>query len=377
MPKIGVHPTVVCELDDGQSVDFGETHVTAMLTPGHTTGSVCYRLQRPDLSALFTGDVVQGLSRGRSALGTYTAYMAPRYRGDARAFLTTLRRLRALPVPDLVLPGHPITDPSPQRPRLSEQHWHALLDPGIAEMEKLIARYDADGAAFLDGTPRELLPKLRYFGDLGGRAVYCLDGPKGLLLFDAPGGPELVKFLADRFTEVGWGGRKVAAVLLTSVDDEATAGLAALVKEMGCPVVTANEGLDAVRRRCPDGTAVLSEDALDKGGWLEGKAIPLAGRGLAPLAYQLKWAGKTVLVSGDIPIKLTVPGAKQLLDDLKKSGGDTAKYLQALDRLAEVNPNVWLPAAPALGQNANLYDEDWADVLAQNRQLIALNARGQ
>jgi hypothetical protein len=52
-------------------------------------------------------------------LGTYSAYMPPRYRGDARAYAASLRALRALPVPDLVLPGHPRADRTPQPARLS------------------------------------------------------------------------------------------------------------------------------------------------------------------------------------------------------------------------------------------------------------------
>ncbi len=377
MPEVQLHPTEVRDLDDGQTLDFGEARLTALATPGHSSGSVCYLLERPGLRALFTGDVVQGLSRGRGALGTYTAYMAPRYRGDARGFLASLQRLKGMPVPDLVLPGHPNSDPEPQRPHISEARWQALLDQGIDEMKTLIARYDADGADFLDGTPRELLPKLRYFGDLAGRAVYCLDSPRGLLLFDAPGGPELVKFLAGQFEKAGWGGRKVAAVLLTSADADATAGLTELVRESGCRVVVAKAGVEAVRRRCPTGTGVEDAEVFIRDSGLEGKAIPLAGRGVAPLAYSLKWAGKSILVSGRMPIKVqarNAPEAVKLVDALRAPGGDIKQYLQSLDRLAEVTPDVWLPAVPVLGQNANLYDDDWAVELARNRQLIALNA---
>ena len=102
-------------------------------------------------------------------LGTYSAYLAPRYRGNASDYLDSLRRLRALPVPDLVLPGHPGADPTPQSPSLSQQRWKALLDDGIREMETLVARYEADGADFLDGVPKPLLPDLYYLGDFGGR----------------------------------------------------------------------------------------------------------------------------------------------------------------------------------------------------------------
>ena len=43
---------------------------TVLTAPGHTTGSLCYLLERPNLRALFAGDVVQHLSPAtRGALG--------------------------------------------------------------------------------------------------------------------------------------------------------------------------------------------------------------------------------------------------------------------------------------------------------------------
>jgi metallo-beta-lactamase class B len=376
MPKLNPHPTPVDgELADNDPIDFAETRFVALATPGHTAGSVCYLMEREGLRALFTGDVVQALSPGRGALGTYAAYLPPRYRGDARAYLASLRRLRALPAPDLVLPGHPNSDPSPQRTRMTAERWHALLDGGIAEMEKLVARYEKDGAPFLDGAPRELLPGLRYLGDCGGRAVYALDAANGPLVFDAPGGPGLVEFLADGFRKSGWEGRKAAAVLLTSADDDATSGLAALVQNTGCRVVAPAAGLDAVRRRCPPGAAVQSAEEFAGSGGFDGQAVLLVGRGLAPAAYRLRRAGKTVLVSGRIPIKMSTPGAQHLLADLTAPGGDFRQYARSLDLLADPAPDVWLPAVPVHGQNANLYDDDWAQVLAQNRQFLAMNAK--
>jgi hypothetical protein len=35
-----------------------------------------------------------------------------------------------------------------------------------------------------------------------------------------------------------------------------------------------------------------------------------------------------------------------------------------------VNPDLWLPAVPIHGQNANLYDQDWAKVVAQNLRMF-------
>ena len=62
-------------------------------------------------------------------LGTYSAYLSPRYRGNAKDYLDTLERLRQMPVPDLVLPGHPRADVSPQSPCLSQERWAVAYGP--------------------------------------------------------------------------------------------------------------------------------------------------------------------------------------------------------------------------------------------------------
>ncbi len=234
-------------------------------------------------------------------------------------------------------------------------------------METLLARYAADGANFLDGNPKELLPGLRYLGDCGGLPVYCLSTPRGLFLFDAPGGPSLNDFLARSFQALGWEGRKPTAVLLTSADESATSGLAALVAKCACRVVVSKAGRETVRRLCPTGTQVLIDEELVTAGWFAVHAIPLQGRGLAPMAYQVTWAGKTVLISGRIPLKMSLPSAEQLVSDLNAPNGSTEGYRHSLDRLAEIRPDLWLPAEPVGGQNANLYDDDWHKVLELNR----------
>src|SRR5262249_13828224 len=149
MPGETTHPTIVdVELGGGETtLEIGGVRFRALAAPGHTPGSTCYLLERGHFRVLFTGDVIMSLrgdessSRLRKPLGTYSAYLAPRYRGDAGTYLSTLRRLRALPAPDLVLPGHPRADPIPQVPSMSRRRWEELLDEGIRDMETLLARY--------------------------------------------------------------------------------------------------------------------------------------------------------------------------------------------------------------------------------------------
>jgi len=372
LPELRTHPTPVdVELTGGETVEVGDARFEVLATPGHTPGSVCYLLERDGQRALFAGDVILclGLSN-KETLGTAPAYLPRLYRGDARAYLASLRRLRELPLPDLVLPGHPRMDTVPQSPRLTEEHWHTLLDRGIRDLEQLLARYEQDGANFLDSEPKELLPGLHYLGDHQGLAVYCLDCPKGLFLFDAPGGSSLVAFLTARFKALGWEERKLEAVLLTSANEEVTAGLDALVRSTGCKVVAPKAALDAVRSMCPDGTEILTEEGLEKTGWFNVRAIPLAGRGRAPLAYRVRWNNKTVLLSGRIPVKQSVLSSARLRSELSGPGGNRGDYVKSLDRLKGVNPDLWLPGVPIHGQNANLYDREWEDVLDQNMYLV-------
>ena len=171
MPNHEPHATSVdVELRGGEQIAFGDVRVQAIATPGHTPGSTCYLVERRGLRILFSGDVIMNLTD--KPLGTYSAYLAPRYRGDATAYLASLRKLRAMPVPDLVLRGHPSANSEPRTPRPTAKEWNEMLDAGIRDMERLIQRYAADGVNFLDGQPKQLLPDLYYFGDFQGSAVY-------------------------------------------------------------------------------------------------------------------------------------------------------------------------------------------------------------
>jgi glyoxylase-like metal-dependent hydrolase (beta-lactamase superfamily II) len=369
-----LHPTRVdVELKGGESIEFGDVRFRALATPGHTPGSICYLMERAGLRALFTGDVISMLVgdekshvRIAKALGTYAAYLPPRYRGDARAYLGSLRQLRAMPVPDLMLPGHPRGDPTPEYPRLSQSRWEELLNRGIAEMTALQARYEADGADFLDGIPKRLLPDLYYLGDFRDAAVYGFFASSKFFLVDAPGGPGLLAFLKDRLQRLGLEPAEPAAVLLTSSDDGATAGLKELVEACRPQVVVSSAGLPILRRSCLDGTSFLAAEELPRRGWFEVTPIPLRGRGIAPIAYRIKWAGKTVLFSGRIPIDQKPWTDAALFADISRSREATLDYLFSVYRLGEARPDLWLPAVPVDGRNANLYDDEWPHLLDDN-----------
>jgi glyoxylase-like metal-dependent hydrolase (beta-lactamase superfamily II) len=380
MPNETPHPTTIdVSLGGGETLDFGDVRIQCLAMPGHTPGSICYLLERKDRRALFAGDVIMMLrgdaiprSELGKPLGTYSAYLAPRYRGNANDSLKSLRHLRSLPVPDLVLPGHPAADPTPQSPRLSQADWESLLDRGISDMETLLSRYAADGADFLDGAPKELLPDLYYLGDLQGAAVYGFFAASKFFLVDSPGGPQFVEFVNNRLKQLGRVSATPSAILLTSCAPAATAGLKEATTQWHSQVVAAPESFEKVRELCPAGTTVLSAWELPERGWFPILPISLQGRGEEAIAYRLSWGGKTILFSGRIPVKMSHDAEELLVADLAGPRGDLRGYFSSITKLRAVCPDLWLPANPVDGQNANLYDKDWEHTIEDNLYLIEM-----
>lgn len=378
MPHHHPHPTTVdVALEGDETLTFGDVRIQALAMPGHTPGSVCYLLERKNLRVLFAGDVIMML-RGdemprteyRKPLGTYSAYMAPRYRGNAKDSLTSLRRLRALLVPDLVLPGHPNADPTPQSPSLTQERWESLLDRGIHDMETLLSRYKADGALFLDGVPKQLLPDMYYLGDFHDACIYGFFVSSRFFIVDAPGGPGLLEFLTTRLRELGREPVPPTAVLLTSCSGDETAGLTDLVEKTHAHVVALSPAIERLRQSCPPGTVILAAEELPKKGWFPVTTLPLGGRGSAPCAYQLSWGSKTVLFSGKIPAWLDQNPEEQLIAELTRSKDILRGYFLSITELDKLKPSLWLPSISVVGQNANLYDGDWKRLIENNLIVI-------
>jgi hypothetical protein len=333
--------------------------------------------ERGGQRVLFSGDVIMSLSGNPEArspyarsLGTYTAYLAPRYRGDAWAFLATLRSLRAFPAPDLVLPGHPRNDISPQSPAMTQSRWEALLDGGIREMEHLLERYDRDGALFLDDTPKRLLPGLYYLGDFHGVAVYGLFASSRFFLVNAPGGPGLSAFVKARLKRLGLEPIPPSSVLLTSRSGEETEGIADLLRTWPCCVVAPDAARLSFELASPAGTSIIGPEELCRRSWLDVKPIVPVGRTIKSIAYLVRWEGKSVLFSGRIPTKPTRAVRQQALREIALSLGDSSELRGALAQLRKINPDLWLPVFSTDCQNANLEPGDWTILLAQNEELL-------
>ena len=379
MPSHDPHPTTVdVALTGGERLEIGGVSIEALAMPGHTPGSICYLLERENLRALFTGDVIimlrgdeQPRTELRKPLGTYSAYLAPRYRGDAKDSLASLRRLRALPVPSLVLPGHPAADDTPQNPCLTQERWESLLDQGIHDMETLLARYQADGPDFLDGVPKQILPDMYYFGDFRGSAVYGFFASSKFFIVDAPGGTGFVEFLNRRLRQLGRDPQPATAVLLTACGMNETAALKEVVEKSHAQVVAPIAGIQKLKESCAPETVFLSTDELPAKGWFPVTSTPLEGPGIAPVAYQIAWAGKNVLYSGRIPSKVTRK-AGELISELFNSTDKVPGYFASLRQLMRMKPDLWLPATSTDEHNANLYDRDWERVIEDNLSVVKL-----
>ncbi|MDT5340341.1 MAG: hydroxyacylglutathione hydrolase [Mycobacterium sp.] len=91
-------PRQVVELDrDGDKIELGGFTVTVDHTPGHTTGSVVFRVASGPSELAFTGDTLFKQSIGRTDL----------YGGSGRDLLTSIvSKLLVLDDDTVVLPGH-------------------------------------------------------------------------------------------------------------------------------------------------------------------------------------------------------------------------------------------------------------------------------
>lgn len=114
-------------LADGASYVIGDAWLSAIHTPGHTSDSMSFLLQRRDANVLLTGDTVLG--RGTTVIAHPD--------GDLGAYLGSLDRLIGL-VEDYrieqILPGHgdPITEPAGVLTRYREHRMRRLAEVGAA-----------------------------------------------------------------------------------------------------------------------------------------------------------------------------------------------------------------------------------------------------
>ena len=82
------------------------------------------------------------------------------------------------------------------------------------------------------------------------------------------------------------------------------------------------------------------------------------------------WAGsRSCSPAGSRPDE---PGVgERLIADLLDPSGDVRDYFASLTRLHQAgSPDLWLPAVPTHGQNANLYDRQWTLDIEDNLRVL-------
>lgn len=97
----GLPPGRVIEIDhylhDGDVIELGEQKLSVIHTPGHSPGSVCFRLDEDGKTIVFSGDTLFRRGIGRTDLPG----------GDARQLFASIRdRLYTLPETTRIIPGH-------------------------------------------------------------------------------------------------------------------------------------------------------------------------------------------------------------------------------------------------------------------------------
>jgi glyoxylase-like metal-dependent hydrolase (beta-lactamase superfamily II) len=371
-PFSGNSITVDRELVDGDTITLGDTKVQVMATPGHTPGSVCYLLERSGKRFLFSGDVVASMNFGPA---TYPVYLPPRFKGDAGDYAESIQRLLDMDPPDMLLTGHPRQQRQPQSLELDTQHWQGLLTSAKDELQTALDRRRDDGADFLDGIAKQIDPGMYYLGDLESTAVYWITYQELSILVNAPGKDQLFEFLATSLKSLGLPANEPDIVLLTSGNQTECSGLTSLTSSPKVIAPFARE----INSKIPN---VVSQEQLKSVVPDFITVIPLGKDAVSSSAYSMYINSRQVLITPAIPRNISIvwtnrengrtvdgplqPQFNELRNHLSTSRELSDHYRSALQQLAEVSPDVWLPALPLTGQNANLYDDQWKHVIESN-----------
>lgn len=121
----GFHPSrlmltepvpVDAALADGDALDWGRAHITAVATPGHTDGSMSYLVEIEGKRIIFCGDLIYGPGKLWEIYSLQKGITTRDYHGFLGAkdeLMASLRRLESL-APDVLVPSHGeiIGDPS-------------------------------------------------------------------------------------------------------------------------------------------------------------------------------------------------------------------------------------------------------------------------
>ena len=157
---------------------------------------------------------------------------------------------------------------------------------------------------------------------------------------------------------------------MPSCDTNSLRGIQQIVESTQCQVIVPRDRIDQVRMACPTAVVLTAENDLNHVDGISARVIPIQGLGQAQVAYVIEWIGKSVIISGDVPVGMAVP-----MNRLTSSEITASDFLLSLNQLERLQPDVWLPSVPINGQNANIYGNEWRDTISTNRQIVRRRVR--
>ena len=295
----------------------------------------------------------------------------------AEAYLQSLDRLLAMECPDLLLPGHPEQHVRPRSIRISRDEWRAMLSGARDDVRRILANHKADGRDFLHDQPKAIEPGLFYLGVIEGVGIYCWQVNGQLLLFNAAGGDEFASFVRSRLDSL-----EIAAepdVLILGTDELLSSSAVNSLSDkttVVCPKAISK----ALRSE-------VKQTVLDAEDWPGAKTASIQPISLSPsVAYRIDMDGKEVLITPEAPLSLALiwrntetgqktfgplePQTSEFEAKLRDSNEYVTEYGHQLESLSQFAPDIWLPHRPYYGQNANIYDDRWEDILQSNRRVL-------
>jgi metallo-beta-lactamase class B len=351
-----VYPTAITEvpileavspLQDEQTIRLGPFEITAIATPGHTTGSVCYQTVVNGNKVLFTGDTVLTLHPNAFS-GDYMTRIGPALGGNINDYLASLRKLRELDI-DVVLPGHPAYAQD-LNPLIGAAKWKSLLGPSIAKLERWLNDFPDESAVFLDADPKPLTDKILYLGTANLTASYIIKTEAGSVCVDpgARGLEEITGIIADLHP----GDINLKAVLITTVHPDHMALARELCADTGAELITGPVPPMYNDQMHPDRQLAAGETVQ-----LGGTIFTALDNGAGNMSYLVRSSDRLVLIGGDNIARFALGPSEEYhegtpVPDLKKES-------EFYRTLKEQRVQMVLPAHPRYGESPFYFSGEW------------------
>lgn len=349
-------PTVgeVQPLEDGDVVRLGQVEIEVLATPGHTTGSLCFRTRVRDYDVLFSGDTIMTLSP-EATDGDYMTRLGPRFGGDAREYAATLKRLSETRF-DLLLPGHPLLGKQLDASRGAEL-WRRRVDAKVAALAVRTSENPAPGDRYLDGQPKPLAERLYYLGEHDQTACYVLDTGEGLACVDP--GRRSADELTAQLSSLGLDARRIKFILLTGIHDAHAGNARELCDrfqaKLGCGAL---DGSPTVRERLRPDHEWQPMESQKLGKCSVQSLAGIRGAG-ADRCWLVRTPERVILFGGDSVGRFARPKAGYHADVDEATVPAESLALKSI-RLVLDEPVEWvLPAHPQLDESPNYQPGEW------------------